>query len=211
MSSLYAGDGVDHALEELISDTSLDVTSTSIEAGAQQAQAVLNPPAAAPLEDEAPAKAGPARFRMGSQDPRDRTRGFSPYSRPPRHEAPQKQTRTSPRHRAMQLDGPPPAEARAPAVAVAQATAVQEAAASSGIGSAQILAFLRDQAAAQAQRDQHVVAAQAQRDQQIVAAQVQREEALQGQLQLMQQALNAQQRDALTQGQAIDAGARSVV
>ena len=58
------------------------------------------------------------------------------------------------------------------------------------------------QAAAQAQQ----VVAQAQRDQQvaqqIAAAQAQRDEALQGQLQLMQQALTAQQRAVITQGQA---------
>ena len=43
MSPLRAGDGVDRALEELISETSSDVTSASIEAGVQKAQAVLNP------------------------------------------------------------------------------------------------------------------------------------------------------------------------
>ena len=186
MSSLHAGDGVDRALEELLSDTSFDVTSTSIGAGAQQAQAVLNPPAVVPLEDEAPAaavpfeveapaKTGPTRFRMGSEDPQDRTRGYSPYTRTsgprrqsparampsgfnpvrlPRQEAQPEQLREALRLRAMQSDGPPYAEARASAAAVAQATAVQGAAASSGIGSARILALLREQAVAQAQREE---------------------------------------------------------
>ena len=152
MSSLHAGDGVDRALEELISEPSFDVTSTSIGAGAQQAQAVLNPPAVVPLEDEAPAaaapleveapaKTGPTRFRMGSEDPQDRTRGYSPYARTsgprrqsparampsgfnpvrlPRQEAQPGQLREALRLRAMQSDGPPSAEARASAAAVAQ-------------------------------------------------------------------------------------------
>ena len=60
------------------------------------------------------------------------------------------------------------------------------------------------QAAAQAQRGQHIA-------QQIAAAQALRDQALQGQLQQMQQALTAQQRATIHQGQAVDAEARSVV
>ena len=218
------GDGVDVALGELISDTSF-VSGTSPGAGAQIAQADVNPPTAVPIENVTPSRTGPARFRMSSQDSQDqgRPRGFSPYARAgprgpsparpampsgfnpvrlPRPDAQQDQLRQALRYRAMQSDGPPLAEARAPAAAAAQATAVQEAA--SSLGSARVLAFMQAHAASQAQRDQHIA-------QQIAASNAQRDEALHGQLQLMQQALTAQHRDAITQGQAIDAEARSVV
>ena len=163
------------ALGELLSDTSF-VSGTSPEAGALRntTQADVNPSPAVPIEDEAPRRSGPARFRMSSQDSRDqgRPRGSSPYARNaprgpsparpvmpsgfnpvrlPRPEAQPEQLRHALRQRAMQSDGPPPAEARASAGAAAQAPAVQEAA--SSLGSTRLLAYMEAQAAAQAQRD----------------------------------------------------------
>ena len=182
------------ALGELLSETSF-VSDTSPEAGAlRNAPAEVNPPTVVPLEDEAPRRTGPARFRMSSQDSRDqgRPRGSSPYARNaprgpsparpvmpsgfnpvrlPRPDAQPEQLRHALRQRAMQSDGPPPAEARASAGAAAQAPAVREAA--SSVGSTRLLAYMEAQAAAQAQRDQQVA-------QQIAAAQAQRDEALHG-------------------------------